>query len=123
MSKVSSFSSTRQHVPPLKLDELIEDLKDGTALLALLEVLSGEKLPIERGRVLRRPHFLSNANTALQFLQSKRVRCRDVLCDYPSWIQLLLVVAYGEEYRLSEKQKVFMKLIAALQSMQHTVLL
>ncbi|KAK3865215.1 hypothetical protein Pcinc_029165 [Petrolisthes cinctipes] len=63
-----------RHVPPLKLSELIEGLKDGTALLALLEVLSGEKLPIEKGRVLRRPHFLSNANTALQFLQSKRIK-------------------------------------------------
>ncbi|RXG70198.1 Nesprin-2, partial [Armadillidium vulgare] len=58
----------------MKLDDLIEDLKDGTRLLALLTVLSGEKLPVERGRVLRRPHFLSNANTALQFLQSKRIK-------------------------------------------------
>ena len=30
--------------------------------------------PVEKGRNLRRPHFLSNANTALQFLQSKKVR-------------------------------------------------
>lgn len=29
--------------------------------------------PVERGRNLKRPHFLSNANTALQFLQSKKV--------------------------------------------------
>lgn len=29
---------------------------------------------MERGRVLRRPHFLSNANTALQFLASKRIK-------------------------------------------------
>lgn len=29
---------------------------------------------MERGRVLRRPHFLSNANTALQFLSSKRIK-------------------------------------------------
>ncbi|KAJ8984006.1 hypothetical protein NQ317_006860, partial [Molorchus minor] len=63
-----------QRVPPLKIEDLIEDLKDGTKLLALLEVLSGDKLPVERGRVLRRPHFLSNANTALQFLQSKRIK-------------------------------------------------
>jgi len=33
-----------QRVPPLRIDDLIEDLKDGTKLLALLEVLSGEKL-------------------------------------------------------------------------------
>ncbi len=37
-------------------------------------MLSGEKLPMERGRVLRRPHYLSNCNTALEFLKSKRVR-------------------------------------------------
>lgn len=30
--------------------------------------------PVERGRVLRRPHFLSNANTALQFLTNKRIK-------------------------------------------------
>lgn len=29
---------------------------------------------MERGRILRRPHFLSNANTALQFLASKRIK-------------------------------------------------
>lgn len=29
--------------------------------------------PVERGRNLKRPHFLSNANTALQYLQSKKV--------------------------------------------------
>lgn len=29
---------------------------------------------MERGRVLRRPHFLSNANTALQFLAGKRIK-------------------------------------------------
>lgn len=71
------------------------DLRDGTKLIALLEVLSGEKLvrisascnyklllieielhlqPVEKGRVLRRPHFLSNANTALQFLASKKIK-------------------------------------------------
>ncbi|XP_068085330.1 muscle-specific protein 300 kDa [Anabrus simplex] len=69
---INSYLSKR--VPPLRIDDLIEDLKDGTKLLALLEVLSGEKLPVERGRNLKRPHFLSNANTALQFLQSKKIK-------------------------------------------------
>lgn len=68
-----------QRVPPIQVDDLIEDLKDGTRLLALLEVLSGEKLPVERGRNLKRPHFLSNVNTALQFLQSKKVSARGFL--------------------------------------------
>ncbi|XP_070067953.1 muscle-specific protein 300 kDa isoform X15 [Drosophila takahashii] len=63
-----------KRVPPLRIDDLINDLRDGTKLIALLEVLSGERLPVEKGRVLRRPHFLSNANTALQFLASKRIK-------------------------------------------------
>ncbi|EZA53954.1 Nesprin-1 [Ooceraea biroi] len=67
-------SHLSKRVSPLRIDDLIEDLKDGTRLLALLEVLSGEKLPVERGRNLKRPHFLSNANTALQFLQSKKIK-------------------------------------------------
>lgn len=33
-----------QRIPPLRIDDLIYDLRDGTKLLALLEVLSGEKL-------------------------------------------------------------------------------
>ena len=49
----------------------LEDVRDEAA--ALLEVLSGERLPMERGRVLRRPHYLSNINTALEFLRGKRV--------------------------------------------------
>lgn len=39
-----------------------------------MEVLSGERLPMEKGKVLRRPHYLSNINTALQFLTSKRIK-------------------------------------------------
>ncbi|XP_043257160.1 nesprin-1 isoform X11 [Colletes gigas] len=69
---INSYLSKRMQ--PLQVVDLIEDLKDGTRLLALLEVLSGEKLPVERGRNLKRPHFLSNANTALQFLQSKKIK-------------------------------------------------
>ena len=61
----------------MKVDNLIEDLRDGVKLLALLEVLSGERLPMERGRVLRRPHYLSNINTALEFLRGKRVSLAD----------------------------------------------
>lgn len=33
-----------QHVPPLVVTDLFEDIKDGVMLLALLEVLSGQKL-------------------------------------------------------------------------------
>ncbi|GAB6020485.1 hypothetical protein CHUAL_003173 [Chamberlinius hualienensis] len=63
-----------QRIPPLRVNNLIEDMKDGTRLIALLEVISGEKLPLEKGRALRRPHYISNMNTALQFLERRRVK-------------------------------------------------
>ncbi|XP_058454305.1 muscle-specific protein 300 kDa isoform X8 [Malaya genurostris] len=69
---INSFLCKRN--PPLKIQDLIHDLKDGTKLLALLEVLSGERLPMEKGKILRRPHYLSNINTALQFLINKRIK-------------------------------------------------
>ncbi|XP_055538750.1 muscle-specific protein 300 kDa isoform X3 [Wyeomyia smithii] len=69
---INSFLCKRN--PPLSINDIIQDLKDGTKLLALLEVLSGERLPTEKGKVLRRPHYLSNINTALQFLTNKRIK-------------------------------------------------
>lgn len=36
--------SDLQHKPPLEVNDLFEDIKDGVKLLALLEVLSGQRL-------------------------------------------------------------------------------
>lgn len=63
-----------KRIPPLRIEELFYDLRDGTNLIALLEILSGERLPVENCRNMKRPHFLSNANTALQFLASKKIK-------------------------------------------------
>lgn len=54
-----------------RVDDLFEDLKDGHSLLSLLEVLSGEYLPREKGRM--RFHQLQNVETVLNFLRSKNV--------------------------------------------------
>ena len=70
---MSHDQTITDHGPCPQVESLIDDLRDGVRLLALLEVLSGERLPMERGRVLRRPHYLSNINTALEFLRGKRV--------------------------------------------------
>ncbi|TSR99416.1 Nesprin-1 [Bagarius yarrelli] len=59
--------------PPLVVTDLYEDIKDGVMLLALLEVLSGHKLPCEQGRKLRRIHWLANVGTALHFLEGRRI--------------------------------------------------
>ncbi|RXM34120.1 Nesprin-1 [Acipenser ruthenus] len=56
------------------VNELFEDIKDGVMLLALLEVLSGQKLPCEQGRQMKRIHWLSNIGTALKFLEGRRIK-------------------------------------------------
>ncbi|XP_044531402.1 nesprin-1-like [Gracilinanus agilis] len=58
--------------PPLVVDDLFEDMKDGIKLLALLEVLSGQKLPCEQGRHMKRIHSVANIGTALKFLEGRR---------------------------------------------------
>ncbi|ESO86156.1 hypothetical protein LOTGIDRAFT_167389 [Lottia gigantea] len=63
-----------QHVPPEKVDDLFEDIKSGVVLLSLLEVLSGETLKMERGKNIKRPHFLSNIKKALDFLEGKKIK-------------------------------------------------
>jgi hypothetical protein len=52
--------------------DLFEDLRDGHNLLSLLEVLSGEILPRERGRM--RFHAIQNVETALRFLRYKEIK-------------------------------------------------
>ncbi|GCB70374.1 hypothetical protein scyTo_0001262, partial [Scyliorhinus torazame] len=60
--------------PPIIVNDLFEDIKDGVMLLALLEVLSGQNLPCEQGRKLKRIHWLSNIGTALKFLEGRRIK-------------------------------------------------
>ncbi|KAJ8275253.1 hypothetical protein COCON_G00098780 [Conger conger] len=59
---------------PLVVNDLFEDIKDGVMLLALLEILSGQKLPCEQGRQLKRIHWVSNIGTALKFLEGRRIK-------------------------------------------------
>ncbi|KAG8123712.1 hypothetical protein E2320_019113, partial [Naja naja] len=58
--------------PPMVVKDLFEDIKDGIVLIALLEVLSGQKLPCEQGRKLKRIHGVANIGTALKFLEGRR---------------------------------------------------
>ncbi|XP_041828569.1 nesprin-1-like [Melanotaenia boesemani] len=65
-------SHLAKHKPPLEVNDLFEDIKDGVKLLALLEVLSGQRLPSEQGRQLKRIHWVSNIGTALKFLEGRK---------------------------------------------------
>ncbi|XP_006870206.1 PREDICTED: dystrophin-like isoform X2 [Chrysochloris asiatica] len=56
----------KQHI-----DNLFSDLQDGRRLLDLLEDLTGQKLPKEKGST--RVHALNNVNKALQVLQKNNV--------------------------------------------------
>merc|ERR1711892_282566 len=109
---INSYLSKRK--PQMKVENLIDDLKDGVKLLALLEVLSGERLPMERGRVLRLPHYLSNCNTALEFLRSKRIKlvninASDVVDGKPAVVLGLIwtIILY---FQIEENTRVLEKL-------------
>ncbi|MEQ2200621.1 Nesprin-1, partial [Xenoophorus captivus] len=67
-------SHLAKHKPPLEVNDLFEDIKDGVKLLALLEVLSGQRLPCEQGRQLKRIHWVSNIGTALKFLEGRKIK-------------------------------------------------
>ncbi|XP_066262854.1 plectin isoform X36 [Euwallacea similis] len=60
--------------PPARrnIRDLFEDLRDGHNLISLLEVLTGEQLPREKGQM--RFHMLHNIDTALHFLRCKNVK-------------------------------------------------
>ncbi|KRJ99265.1 uncharacterized protein Dyak_GE13333, isoform W [Drosophila yakuba] len=59
--------------------DLFEDLRDGHNLLSLLEVLSGEHLPREKGKM--RFHMLQNAQMALDFLRYKKIKLVNIRAE------------------------------------------
>ncbi|XP_008933577.1 PREDICTED: dystonin-like, partial [Merops nubicus] len=54
------------------VNDLYEDLRDGHNLISLLEVLSGDTLPREKGRM--RFHRLQNVQIALDYLKNRQVK-------------------------------------------------
>uniref|UniRef100_A0A2K5EE21 Microtubule actin crosslinking factor 1 n=2 Tax=Boreoeutheria TaxID=1437010 RepID=A0A2K5EE21_AOTNA len=69
------------------INDLYEDLRDGHNLISLLEVLSGIKLPREKGRM--RFHRLQNVQIALDFLKQRQVR------PFHAFLILQAVLALG----------------------------
>ncbi|CAL8260213.1 unnamed protein product, partial [Boreogadus saida] len=61
------------------VSDLYEDLRDGHNLISLLEVLSGEHLPREKGRM--RFHKLQNVQIALDFLRLRQVKLVNIRND------------------------------------------
>ncbi|XP_048203528.1 dystonin isoform X3 [Perognathus longimembris pacificus] len=64
----------RKHV-----NDLYEDLRDGHSLISLLEVLSGDTLPREKGRM--RFHRLQNVQIALDYLKRRQVKLVNIRND------------------------------------------
>ncbi|CAM9192396.1 unnamed protein product, partial [Lampetra planeri] len=61
------------------INDLYEDLRDGHNLISLLEVLSGDMLPRERGRM--RFHRLQNVQIALDYLKRRQVKLVNIRND------------------------------------------
>ncbi|XP_067999086.1 dystonin isoform X19 [Melanerpes formicivorus] len=64
----------RKHV-----NDLYEDLRDGHNLISLLEVLSGDTLPREKGRMCF--HRLQNVQIALDYLKKRQVKLVNIRND------------------------------------------
>uniref|UniRef100_A0A8C3KBV2 Calponin-homology (CH) domain-containing protein n=1 Tax=Calidris pygmaea TaxID=425635 RepID=A0A8C3KBV2_9CHAR len=60
-----------KHLIKRHVNDLYEDLRDGHNLISLLEVLSGDTLPREKGRM--RFHKLQNVQIALNYLKHRQV--------------------------------------------------
>ncbi|KAM6148300.1 plectin isoform 2-T2 [Rhynchocyon petersi] len=61
------------------ISDLYEDLRDGHNLISLLEVLSGDNLPREKGRM--RFHKLQNVQIALDYLRHRQVKLVNIRND------------------------------------------
>uniref|UniRef100_A0A7N4PBQ1 Plectin n=1 Tax=Sarcophilus harrisii TaxID=9305 RepID=A0A7N4PBQ1_SARHA len=61
------------------ISDLYEDLRDGHNLISLLEVLSGDSLPREKGRM--RFHKLQNVQIALDYLKHRQVKLVNIRND------------------------------------------
>ncbi|KAG8200132.1 hypothetical protein JTE90_018920 [Oedothorax gibbosus] len=61
------------------VEDLFEDLRDGNNLISLLEVLSGELLSREKGRM--RFHQLQNIQIALEFLRDRNIKLVNIRPD------------------------------------------
>ncbi|XP_036979883.1 dystonin isoform X15 [Acanthopagrus latus] len=70
-----------QHLMKVRkhINDLYEDLRDGHNLISLLEVLSGDTLPRERGRM--RFHRLQNVQIALDYLKRRQVKLVNIRND------------------------------------------
>ncbi|XP_077869465.1 plectin-like [Saccoglossus kowalevskii] len=62
-----------------QVTDLYEDMRDGHNLISLLEVLSQEIIPRERGRL--RFHRLQNVQNALDFLRYKKIKLVNIRND------------------------------------------
>ncbi|CAM9306108.1 unnamed protein product [Bubo scandiacus] len=65
--------------PARHVNDLYEDLRDGHNLISLLEVLSGDTLPREKGRM--RFHKLQNVQIALNYLKHRQVKLVNIRND------------------------------------------
>ncbi|GBN35250.1 Dystonin [Araneus ventricosus] len=67
------------HPAGKELYDLFEDLRDGHNLISLLEVLSNEILPREKGSM--RFHMLQNVQIALNFLRFRKIKLVNIRAE------------------------------------------
>ncbi|CAG0912334.1 unnamed protein product [Notodromas monacha] len=74
-SSTASLNSQGAYAVRREVRDLFEDLQDGHNLISLVEVLSGESFPRDRGQT--RFHSIQNVQVVLDFLKYKKERLSD----------------------------------------------
>ncbi|TGZ63760.1 hypothetical protein CRM22_006737 [Opisthorchis felineus] len=100
---------------PMKIDDLFIDIRDGVALIRILEILSKEKLHTELRRNMQRVHCLVNIKKALEFLESKKVKLVNInpsdIADGKPAIVLGLIWSIILYFQIEEQEELLMRIL------------
>ncbi|CAL8077575.1 unnamed protein product [Calicophoron daubneyi] len=100
---------------PMKIIDLYEDMRDGIALIRILEVLSKQKLHTEVRPQMQKVHCLANIKTATEFLAEKNVRLVNInpsdIYDGRPAIVLGLIWSIILHFQIEEQEELLMKIL------------
>uniref|UniRef100_A0A5K3ELW0 Calponin-homology (CH) domain-containing protein n=2 Tax=Mesocestoides corti TaxID=53468 RepID=A0A5K3ELW0_MESCO len=106
--------------PPLQVNNLFEDIKDGIILIRLLEVLSKESLPVNIATAMKPAHRLSNVKTALDFLNTRKIKLVNVnpldIVDGRPKIVLGLIWTIILYFQIEEQEEMLLELLGLSKS-------
>ncbi|CAH8593189.1 unnamed protein product [Dicrocoelium dendriticum] len=101
--------------PPIVVKDLFVDIRDGVALIRILEVLSKQKLHTEVRPKMQRVHYLANIKTALEFLKSRNIKLVNInptdIADGKPAIVLGLIWSIILYFQIEEQEEILLRIL------------